>query len=117
MCLCICYHLVESIALLGGSTGDTFVRINLDQLPIGMLQHEVLVILLLKLIGGCLSNIVRRYSNIDTDTAGNIIVVVIGRLLLRYVLVLRTVKVSLDASSDPFLLICFVFPFIFDHSI
>lgn len=81
-----------------------------------MMIHEILVILLLELIGGCLADVVSRYADVNCDPLRNIIVVVIYWLFCRDELVVVWVNFDPHAPADFLFLAFSLLPlFIINH--
>lgn len=65
------------------SARDSFIGVDFYKLPIGMLQDELFIIVLLKFIGSFLTEIISSNSDVDRNTLMNIGIVEIDLLLCR----------------------------------
>lgn len=110
--MAVCDHLVKGIPVLEGCAADSFICIDLNQCPVGMTIHEILVVDLLQLIGSGLADIIGRNTNIDGHTLGDIIIVVIDGFLRRYELVIIGIDFDPHPSADPFLCLVPFLPFL-----
>ena len=62
--LAIGNHALELFTMHKRSTGDAFIGIDIDKLPTRVTINHIKIVVLLKLIGRCLSRISRRYSGV-----------------------------------------------------
>ena len=98
-------HFIKGITVFSRSAGDALVCIDFYQRPVGMLENEVFIILLLQFIGCSLLDIICRNTSIDSYPLMHIIVVVINLLLFGKVLIVVLVYGYIGTASDsvPFL--------------
>lgn len=77
-----------------------FISIYLYQRPVGMTDDKLLVILLLKLIGGCLLDIVRGNTGIHRYSLRNIIVVVVNLLFCGDAFIISGINRRINPSMN-----------------
>ena len=64
-CFGICDHAIKSISLIQRSAGNTLISVNLHQRPVVMATDHIFVVILLKLVGAGLLDVIRGNTNID----------------------------------------------------
>ena len=105
-------HLHTLCAVLKHRSADTLICVNLDECPMGVVFDEILVVSLLKLIGGGLPYVIGGYTNINRNTHRRIIIVIVNPLLFRYVLIILRVDLRMHSLSCTLTVLFFLRSFI-----
>ena len=61
-------HQLELVTVLQGSTGNTFIRIDLYEFPVRTFTDNIMIVVFLQFVRGCLSRIIRGYPCIYGNT-------------------------------------------------
>ena len=106
-CLGIRNHSVELVSFPQRCAADSLIRVNIHKCPVRMLNNKVLIVLLLEFVGSSLFHIVSRYTNIDSDSLMDVIVVVVRLLFLRDILIVF--RIDFNIHPSPLLLYALLF--------